>query len=436
MVLPDDGNLLLVGEDRTMDCLAFWSGSPASLKLQRLPLAAGVDYLGEPASAGNKVYLPYTQAGSFYIAAYAQGKVTCTAGPACTDSGLSAAASDGGTLWLVYAQNNGGSIDLQYTTYNGTQASGVIAAGIGGLSALDAVYNPVAQAIEIVYSDTDSTEWLEWNVISQSVTGSATIAPAVSSEADIEIDPATDRPAVVYAHDSRQRYSEQLEDMSWTAEELIDDTDTNYTPFDFVITNGEKMCYFALGPGQAYLFERTAENSWVRAVTPTFNTDSAYNAVLLPPAEASISFAQVADIAGDGKVYLAGLNKDGTDTLTGTILAGCGQGYEMHAAAAQDGLHVIWLGNLDHQPQHYSSNNGGTTWADAGVLGNTLNNLDLATTSAGELYLSAFDGSNNVLYHWNGGGWDTRWWIGSDGNGRAFLGHTPAAVMSWVAFEP
>jgi hypothetical protein len=434
--LPGAEGMLLAGEDHTMGSMAFWTGKPGSMKVQRLPLVTEVDYIGEPVLAGSTVYIPYCQRGAFCIATYADGKPTCTVGPARSDAPLIAAASDGTALWLIYAQNNAGSIDLQYTTVNGTPATGVIAAGIGGLNALDAVYNPTAHAIEIAYSDNDSMEWLEWDVTTQSVTGDTALAFAVCAETDIEMDAATNRPCVVFAHDSYQRYSEQAEDRSWTAEELIDNTETNYTPYDLLITGGHKLCYFALGSGHAYLFERTEPGVWVRTVTPDFTADSAYNAVLLPPAGDSTALAQVADIAGDGKVYLAELNADGTDTLADEILPGCGQGYDMHSAAAADGLHVIWRGNLDSQVQHYFSNDGGATWGDAGTLGTTLSNLDLASTRDGELYLSAFDGGNNVLYHWNGGGWDTRWWDGSDGAGRAFLGHNPTDAIRWVAFEP
>ena len=120
-----------------------------------------------------------------------------------------ALATDGAArLWLAYVYENAGTYTLKVSAIHEDQQEYTIQANIGTPYDLDAVYNPAAQTVDLLLSSDIGVEWLRWDPTAGALDNSAIINGASSGCVDLELNPATGRPAALFAMGFNHMYCE------------------------------------------------------------------------------------------------------------------------------------------------------------------------------------------------------------------------------------
>jgi hypothetical protein len=433
---PAAQRLTYCGIDMAATSIAFWSApadSPASLQMTRLPLYQFPTGAADAMDAGSQTYFTYT-AGDNLIFAYFDGS---TAGQIVSEvspsSGKVAAATDGTHLWGFFDNFDGFVTNLDVQTMpDGVRWTAV--SGMGNITAIDALYNPDTAMVDVVYSGPASTEWVRLNMVTQTVDDSANIDAVPANDIDLELDPATGRPILLYAHSLRSRFTALDGTNTWSAPVLVDNSVNNYWPADLITDDGVRYAYFRTGPaGQAVLYKEDA-GVWAAANTVAFSANSAIDIALLPQT-GQPDRALVLDMAETRVTHLAQLHDDGTDTEVWSLPAADGQGTELHAADGLDGLHAVWRSFGTNTLRHALSIDGGASWSDPGDIGISKLNPDIAADDTGNVYLSIWNAGNAELYWWDGATFNLKQSFPCDSNNRPFFSSQLGNPTGWCAYE-
>lgn len=433
------GDAVLLGYDPTMAGLGLWRGQPgAPPQLARLP-GAPVAASGEPAQLGQQAYFPLAASDSLYLLRVGSGQPEVTLELARQPYNAAVASAVHNTeAWLLHSSYDAALSrwSLNWAAVSGGR--GLILDDTGGeVRALDAVYVPGAAAIDVVYSDQDSTDWLRWDPVALSVVASATLSGAGAEALDLELHPATGRPVLAYSI-SYVHYYRELDDLeAWGPEQAIDSSVVNFTPLDLAVDEGVLYACFATWPEGTTRRYKYDAGAWSNVNTVSFSGDDGYQVALLPlPGDPG---SLVADVDNAGTVFLAKLTEGAPDEVLWQIGATDGQGFELHAAAGTDGLHAVWRCERENRVRHYLSADGGASWSDADPgLGLALGvrDLDLSATTEGNIYLSLQDGMYSYLLAWDAGaqGFSLRKSFYNSGEHRPYLSHSSSGTM-WHAYE-
>jgi hypothetical protein len=444
-----NGDAVLVGYDATAVSLAVWQGPPTGVPQLTLLPVADVMSIGEPvglASDSGYAYFPIFTQDSCYLLVVGPGKpylLKCDLPPAFQATAI-VAAPVGDAIWIFINWSWDTSTTASLTWYKLNKAGGTISGGIDfpeEITTFDAVAVPSANAIDIVYSTASSTEYTRLDVASETETAAETLAGNPVEAVDLELDPASGRPVLVYSHDYVHFYRELDSGGSWTAELPLDGTLVNFVPFDIGFDDGVLYAYFATWASGVTARYRYDAGAWTRINEASFSGDDGYQVALLPlPGDPA---SLVADVDNAGTVFLARMDDTPADEVLWQIPAGDGQGFELHACAGSDGLHAVWRSELEDQLRHYLSTDGGATWQDADPglsLPLGARGVDLAPDGAdGSVWFSFEDGVNSNLYQWDPSvpGFTPILSVPNGGHQRPYLARNCAGSlgMLWEAFD-
>jgi len=415
---PSDGQQYTFGYDFT--------------KLEYCVLANGVEHAlpgylwpnstGEPVKSGDDIFCPVITSHTVMLlrwtpsanAGHGSGSLTQVFPDDVNvydplGANLVAAAPDaGGHIWVIYARVDGGPLNLYAQRGDGTATPITLVPNISSLDALDAQFNPGTGKIEIAGADISGLHWAEFDPVAGTLGVAAFIDLAGAQFVDLEINPTTNRPSLLYMPPwpaDRYVYTERDTFGVWSAGVYVDNSATNLIPADMTFAGSTPYALFALSDNQGRLYQLSTAGGTVR------NTPSAFAATgnLLSLQPTTGSDLRAAWRGSDGKTLHRTLLADGTDTDAGSWDATEGQGLQMYAAAAPDGLHVIWYSLLAVTAHHMLSTDGGASWTPLPDISSAFN-LGLGSDKGGDLYLSYRDtgASKQALRLWNPGGltWD------------------------------
>jgi len=432
------GRVTFCGLDISNIGVSFWSApaaNPAAMAVTRLPLYFAPTGAGDAFDVGTATFYPYSTADALFLARFDGSTANQQYVPATPATGKVAAAYDGSKVWAFYDNFDGVNTNLVCLPFPSGAGFTVVPA-TGGLSAIDALYNPATGTIDVVYGGAATTEWVRVNTATAAVVGSATLdaaAPAV--DIDLELDPATGRPMVLYSHTSIHRFRALNALNVWTPEEQVDNTIANFVPLDLIVDDGTRYAYFRTGPaGQAVLYKDSG-GVWSQANVVSFSTWSGFE-VALVPRPGSADRGLVLDMDWTRTSHLALLHDDGTDS--GDIWqlpVADGQGFDLQTTAGTDGLHAVWRSIGTGNTRHALSIDGGATWSDPGDIGLGFSNLGLAADTSGDVYFSCSHAGNAELYWWDGAALNLRSSFPNASAHRPFFSQPPDSPVIWCAYD-
>lgn len=438
---PVSGQLSLYGQDGTYPGYARWfvPDPPASDPTMLPCYEEVVDYNGEPIAVNGTVMIPVAFHSNLFVAIYestqpAWADVDNRTG----DAPIAMVADPAGHVWTLWSAMPAAQMDLKIASFLPGGNAYTVAANITHLRGLDAVYNPAKDAIEVVYADTDSTEWIRWSPLSNDVVVSGSLAGFSSDRIDLELCPDTGLPLVAFYDGMAQKWHTRSMDSldDWTPDQFVDNSVNNrqWGDLAFAPDGSTPEMFFGTVAPQAYLYEYTG-GVWNRRNTVSYSSDSGYGVALLPGASGRQML--VADALADEKDVLAQLNEDGSDSVLWSIPGGDGQGLELHSAAANDGLHVGWKAFVTDTGRHFQSLDG-ETWNDMGSSSGDVFDLDLAATTDGELYASSYDSGAGLtrMMWWDGTDFQSRFTFPGQLNYRPFFAAFNPSSINWFSYEP
>lgn len=331
-------------------------------------------------------------------------------------------------LWTLFAADDGGF--KLFLDDGGVLPLSTLVDPLPSLLDLDAVYDPVANAIWVIYSTNSDTLWLKVNPGTLNVVDSGTLAAFASPAVEASFDPVHGQPIAAYSSLGHTYFT--YNDGIWHLGETIDASGGNDSHFDLGCVDGLARAMIADVGGQASVYTRDAANSWSKRDV-TYSSTSGMQLSFAPYQDADGAAFGVADVGTNRHTYFARLNGDGTSTLINDIWPTTGQGLQMHGAGGSDGLHVVYNSVLG-PAMHLKGSADGQTWLSAPIPSNA-RNLDLSALVDGTIYLSFYDGSAE-LDRWDGAAWQNVASAASQSAYRPFLAHgAPSTVVNWVSFD-
>ena len=336
--------------------------------------------------------------------------------------------------WLVVCQETGGDYYLHVIPVTTTSSGYHVTAPVGDISFIDAVYNPVVDALDIVYTLTGSNNmyWVR-DDLSGSPVVPVEIVPAATCQAPrIAMNPANGRPLVAYRDtaDTFVKFTALQSDLAtWTAPELIDGTQPNLLLHQLLLDDGYPVALLGHSDGTLNLYRRGA--TWLKT-----------NVM----ADSGVMFAMAALVKVPGASGVEVVYRDTTFSLKachceydGTItqrweLPGIEPlGMELHCAAGSDGLHAVYLDSTMGINHLVSAD--GSSWSDAAGVGAGIH-LDLAGTDTGDVYLAYFDTPSMHLKWWDGATWAAVSSIPTDDEHYSILnGKSGTAAVSFACYD-
>ena len=417
--------------------ISVWSApadNPAALTLRRLPLYYPQISSGDAFDVGASTYYPYSTAEGLLLARFDGTTLEQLYDSSDSVSGKITAAYDGMLVWLITDNFDGLNTNLKFIDSSGSEPDFIAVPATGTLSAIDALYNPATDTVDVVYGDTDSTEWVRIDTSTQSIVDSANLGATPADDIDLELDPATGRPIVLYSFTARHRFRQLDALNTWEAEVLVDNAVNNYIPLDLIVDDGARYTYFRTGPAdQAVLYKETA-GIWAPANTVSFAAASGYNVALVPQNGADDN-ALVFDLDSNFNSYLAQLHNDGTDSVLWQLAPSDAQGIDLQVAGGADGLHAVWRSGGTNFARHALSIDGGVTWSDPGDIGLGYSNLGITANEIGDIYFSCYNAGNAELYWWDGAVFNLRSAFPANSQHRPFLSTLPLSDTTWCAYE-
>ncbi len=400
--------IALIGYDSVSAALSVYSGVPGeALSVDRVYCFGEPEEIEKPVLHKGNLIIPVVFNGTLLNFAWTpEGGVTA----ADTNASCSAVSynrgsvvSDGSICYAVTSDETAGLHDIVLSRLlENSQTSVSMFGALVAVDSVSAVYNPGANAIDVVYSDTVSTEWFRWSLDSNTLVDSANISPSPSVCVDIELNPATGEPALGYIYNSAVRYRE-YDGASWTAEETLDNSVTNYAPFDLLFAHGKRYCMMDVDTGYGALYEYDGGPGWVQRNTPPELDPTGYSSSILAGPGADEVLAAGED--NNGGCFLLRLKPADAGDLLENWDPRLVTAYQLRGAGGSDGLHITFLDSTG-KPYHYKGANNGTGWTseDPGFLFAT--SVDIGSQKDGEVYLSfnnADFGASRRLEFWDPG---------------------------------
>ena len=409
--------------------------APSRGTVYRLPMYQGPMFSGEPVEMIGEFFIPLSFAKGISLAHITPSGLSWLfgIGSAFVDqtNDRAALATDGiSKLWAVYGWDDGVYRLRIAATHAGTV--GTLLDPAPALIALDSVYNPSANAVEVVYSAAGTTEWMRVDADTLATVDNAQIAPLASPSVDIEYNPAAGEPCVAYCSGAIVRYREHS-GAGWSAEDQPDPSGNHSVYMDLeVVTNGARIAISEIG-GQASIYRPVGPGVWdKRDINHATATGNYLN--MAPCGDVSEDYF-VTDTGTDRGVYFARENTDGSEDMFCDRPPTVGQGYQMHGAGGSDDLHAVWLNALGAE-SHVIGSADGESWASSAALGD-LSQLDLTALKDGSVYLSQVDSAGvATLSYWNGAAFVAGPSLNSATGYRAFFAQgRPSTMFSWGAYD-
>jgi hypothetical protein len=301
--------------------------------------------------------------------------------------------SDGADgLWLLVFDWNGVSYDLiLIRPFSGI--SEIIMPNMVAVVPVDAEYNAAADAIDIIIAG-NSLNWMRRH--SGGLYDSQEISPAATQSAELEQNPLTGRPEVVYHQLGTTFFSALNEDLlTWSNPQIVDIANANISGEALAHAGGDTFIAAAdLALGTVRLYRR-GDLLW--EVVNTADDQNGGLALQLAWLESESRF-RLYDLKQGGELLVKDFGQDDTESLAATVPRMSGNGLHMHAGRTAARLHVVnaMSGNI----VHHSSSNGLDWIQENGAVATSLPRLCSGT--GGSLFLSGKQGALAALFEWNG----------------------------------
>lgn len=430
-----DGRLYMSGYDQFIPafCLRRMSAGPEPA-LATMPVYTTVQFLSKPVVVGNDIYWGAAYADNYNLYHFDGQQITqkvqgSFSSPQANDQ--IALATDGASrIWTVVAEDDSG-FKLMMDS-SGLQSSTILVDPLPSLLDVDAVYDPVANAIWVIYSTNTDTLWLKVNPDTLAVVDSGTLAAFASPSVAASFDSTNGIPIAAYVSLGNTYYT--YNDGIWHLGEIIDPSGGNSTSFDLSAVGGKPRALISDIGAQVSVYTRDALNSWSKRDV-TYSSTSGMQLAFAAYTDSNGAAYAMADIGVNRHVYFTRLNGDGTDTVLNDTWPSTGQGLQMHGVGGADGLHVVY-GQMLGPALHLHGSADGQSWLNAPMPANA-RQLDLSALADGTTYLSYYDGAGLAkLDRWDGAAWQNVASAVSQAGYRPFLAHgLPSTIVSWVAFD-
>jgi hypothetical protein len=408
---PGTTRPVLFGADHTSYSCAFWYEDAAHDFIpSRLPLINPTINLSEAKIAHGDVYVVTSDSNVYTIARFHDGEGEWIPPSVSVQGGVTASAlavDPAEKLYLFVVQN--AAIDLTAFDLDNPGTPYVVVPAIGGMISIDAEYNPGANVIDIVYSTAATTEWVRWDPVAHAVVDSANISVAPSARIDIEPQPVNGRPSMIYFDviAARWVYTALDAGMTWIAGEIVDVTGVNSTSGDLAYgDSGHAFAYFATAPGsQSNLHERTGVGTWAPRNTPAYAGAAGLDVVLLN-LPGTDDFLAADRIAGN-HVIIGNLTDTPSESIVFDLAPYRAQMGNIQGAAGTtdttangpEMLHVMFTDMMTSSGNHYTSTNGGASWAPEAAT--AYEDFDMGATLDGGVYVTNHVPANHQLYFWD-----------------------------------
>jgi hypothetical protein len=430
-----DGTLYMSGYDAFIPafCLRRMSlGTGPALFTK--PVYTTIKFISKPVLVGNDIYWGISYANNYSLYHFDGQQITEKAQSAFSSPQTNdqiALATDGTSrIWSVVVVDDGGlKLTLDST---GLQPSTILVDPLPSLLDVEAVYDPVANAIWVIYSTNTDTLWLKVNPDTMAVVDNGTLAAFASPAVAASFDATNGRPIAGYVSLGNTYYT--YYDGIWHLGEIIDPSGGNSTHFDLGCIDGKPRALVSDIGAQVSVYTRDALNTWSKRDV-SYSSTSGMQLAFAPYTDADGAAYGVADVGVNRHTYFARLNGDGTDTLVNDTWPTTGQGLQLHGVGGADGLHVVY-GALLGPAMHLQGSADGQSWLNKPMPANA-RQLDLAALADGTTYLAYFDGATSAkLDRWDGAAWQNVATAASQPAYRPFLAHgLPSTIVSWVAFD-
>ena len=313
-----------------------------------------------------------------------------------TDSIFSCFVTDGGTRsYVIYEEQNIG-YDIQLRDLN-TGAIITLAPGLADARFLDAQWNPLAAALDLVYSGGGSTHWLRWSPVG-GLLANVVLNPLDSPFVDIELDPATDRPAVLFSDGSAIYYTAlNVDNITWTAPVRVDPVDNDYAQTKLMYRDDTAWCYFGDPAGTSTLYRKDAA-LWTPVNDADFPGGGVFSSAGYIP---GVPGFLVLSIGVDGITRLTRMRDDGSEDALLEEDGWSRMGLELSAASSGSEIHVLQRPGSNYL--HYVSADG-ISWTETTDAGNGTGGKIVADQN-GDIYASLVNGGNAYLRQWNDPAW-------------------------------
>lgn len=435
LVRLSDGSFCLSGADLFAPGFMvrqFKQGQPS--KLSTRPMYSALQFFSEPFVINDDVFYLTSDDWHYDLYKYDGTRLTRMRHDSFSASQANAqvalAGSADGRLWAVYAEDDMG-IKLQATNYS-TNGDVVLVDPLPAPQCLDAAYDPTADALWVVYSAAAETRWLKLDPATLAVTGSGLLAAFASAKIDIEYDPTTSVPMVIYSSLGNIYYT--YNDGTWHLGEQVDNSVTLSSTMDLETLAGKPRVLATEIAGTPRIYTRDGLNNWSQR-TVDYTTAAGLNLALAAYSDGDGPAYGVGDIRVDRHVNMALLHGDNSETLIFDQWPTTGVGYQLHGVGGSDGLHVV-MDQLLGNSVHLLGSADGLTWSGQPMPAGA-SQLDTSALADGTVYLSYYDGANNArLDRWDGAAWISVSAQPSQSDYRPILAHgRPRAIVSWAGFN-
>ncbi|MCB1217535.1 fibronectin type III domain-containing protein [bacterium] len=439
--LPD-GRLVHVGYDAGLHLINVWQETAGGLRFHSY--YSGDDEIissCEPVLDGDVLHFGFSTDGGLQIISVDSAGPQRLLQPLGLDGGIFCLALDGDGHPCLFRQiDNGGNFDLIYSRFDqAAQTQTVLSAVPGGIKAVDAVWNPSISAFDICYGDNVALLYEQWEPLGGHIAGGGLYNFKVL-QVDLEADPVSQRSTMLVLLDVapfESWYMYQESAGNWSLPEKPAPGLKCARTADLRVANGDSHVLVQLNDGIDELFRFYSRDSgnWPLNSEMLVADSADYPMSLLP-------------LDGNGMLGCIPL-KSGTHELlefpfsgipaSQQLIGHAGDGLrgELHATAGSDGLHVVWLNEAYDELEHFRSSDG-QSWADTAPGIGKVTDLDLASTSGGEVYLSFVDVNSTKLQYWDGSSWMSQLaYPGIAGFRPSLMSQPTNEVMYWyVHLQP
>ncbi|MEZ5337792.1 MAG: hypothetical protein R3F46_05960 [bacterium] len=311
--------------------------------------------------------------------------------------GIGSALVDDGNdnLYGIYFDFNIG-YDIRIVNFNNFSSAAVIT-GLIENRIFDAVWNADAEAIDLVFSGSGNVEWLRWSPVIGPL-ASATLMGVDSQYIELENDPDTGRPAVLFHDGSAIQFAELNPDnATWTVPAKVDPADNDLPQCRLLFRDGRSFCTYGDSVAGTRLYRRNGA-VWDVVNTASHPIGGGYITMEYLP---SVPGFHVLDVASDYRARLVLMQEDDSEQQLWEGPGWKRNGLELSSAASATELHIL------HKPGsnylHFTSPDA-QVWTETTDAGNGTGGR-IAADENGEVYATLVNGGNAYLRHWVDPAW-------------------------------
>ncbi|MEZ5337795.1 MAG: fibronectin type III domain-containing protein [bacterium] len=312
--------------------------------------------------------------------------------------------------WDATSTNNNRIRRLDFGTGNTTDVLQQIGPGYS----YDVEFNNALDLFEITYYD-EGLHWARYD--GSSIVDTAFIADVnpFNSLIDMEVNPATDRPEIVYHKGGQFWTALNADNDTWKpVENLYNDFQAENLSIGF--RDGRTFVGIVAFTGETWIVQRDndAWETWSTMEEKVYPHD--FRLLEYPGEDGLLCIGR----DYDGRTFVTQLFEDDTQLRWGYMPGTWGPGNSLQTASASDGLHVMQVTAVPGPQYLHLVSTDSVTWNEAEVVATFPEKVDLGTDSAGDLYIT-WQALDCKLMKWNGSGYDFVDNVAVDSSGFSYI---------------